>query len=63
MIIRTKLDLKNAFNTFDKLIAEMGDDASKQAEAKLLAEAIQAYEQKHVFFPMTTTLSQSEKQL
>ena len=48
MKINTELDLKMAFKTLDKLIAEMGDDADKQAQAKSLAEAIQGYEKEYV---------------
>jgi HTH-type transcriptional regulator / antitoxin HigA len=56
MKIKTTTQLKTAFKTFDKLIAEMGDDAAKQAQAKSLAEAIQSYEKENVSFPMPTTL-------
>lgn len=56
MIIKTELELKDAFNTLDKLIAEMGDDTNKQAQAKVLAEAIQSYEKEYVSFPLPTTL-------
>jgi HTH-type transcriptional regulator / antitoxin HigA len=56
MIIKTELELKEAFNTLDKLIAEMGDDTDKQAQAKVLAEAIQSYEKEYVSFPLPTTL-------
>ena len=56
MIIHTETELKTAFNSFDKLIAEMGDDTTKQAQARLLAEAIQDYEKKYVSFPAPTTL-------
>jgi HTH-type transcriptional regulator / antitoxin HigA len=52
----TELELKDAFNTLDKLIAEMGDDTNKQAQAKVLAEAIQSYEKEYVSFPLPTTL-------
>jgi HTH-type transcriptional regulator / antitoxin HigA len=34
----------------------MGEDATKQAQAKSLAEAIQSYEKENVPFPMPTTL-------
>jgi HTH-type transcriptional regulator / antitoxin HigA len=54
--ITTKSQLKTAFKAFDKLIAEMGEDAAKQAQAKSLAEAIQSYERENVSFPMPTTL-------
>ena len=56
IIIKTELELKEAFNTLDKLIAEMGDDTNKQAQAKVLAEAIQSYEKEYVSFPLPTTL-------
>ncbi len=56
MKINTELELKAAFKTLDKLIAEMGDDAEKQAQAKSLAEAIQGYEKEYVSFPLPTTL-------
>ena len=56
MMIHTETDLKTAFTTFDNLIAEMGDDTAKQAEARALAEAIQDYEKKYVSFPAPTTL-------
>ena len=56
MTIQTELELKTAFNTLDTLIAEMGNDTVKQAQAKSLAEAIQAYEKAYVSFPMPTTL-------
>ena len=56
MKISTKSQLKTAFKTFDKLIAEMGEDTAKQAQAKSLAEAIQRYEKENVSFPMPTTL-------
>ena len=56
MEIQTELELKQAFNTFDKLIAEMGNDTYKQAQARLLAEAIQDYEKKYFSFPVPTTL-------
>jgi HTH-type transcriptional regulator / antitoxin HigA len=56
MIINSELDLETAFAQFDKLVADMGDNTDKQAEARALAEAIQAYEKEHVAFPMPTTL-------
>ena len=56
MKISTKSQLKTAFKTFDKLITEMGEDATKQAQAKSLAEAIHHYEKENVSFPMPTTL-------
>ena len=56
MTIQTEIELKAAFNQLDTLIAEMGEDKDKQAQAKLLAEAIQAYEKENVPFPMPTTL-------
>ncbi len=56
MTIHTETELKAAFNSLDKLIAEMGEDTDKQAQAKLLAEAIQEYEKENVSFPMPTTL-------
>ena len=56
MTIQTEIELKNAFNQLDILIAEMGDDKDKQAQAKILAEAIQGYEKENVAFPMPTTL-------
>ena len=55
-MITNELELKTAFNQLDKLIAEMGENADKQAQAKQLAEAIQRYEKKYVFFPLPTTL-------
>ena len=54
MVIQTESELKAAFNAFDKLIAEMGEDVEKQAQARLLAEAIQAYEKENVHFPPVT---------
>jgi HTH-type transcriptional regulator / antitoxin HigA len=56
MTIQTELQLKTAFNTLDTLIAEMGNDTVKQAQAQSLAEAIQVYEKEYVSFPMPTTL-------
>lgn len=56
MTIQTELELKTAFNTLDTLIAEMGEDTDKQAQAESLAEAIQTYEKENVSFPMPTTL-------
>lgn len=56
MTISTETDYKRAFGQFDKLIAQMGDDPALQAQARTLAEAIQAYEQAHVPFPKPTTL-------
>ena len=53
-MITNELELKTAFNQLDKLIAEMGEDANKQAQAKQLAEAIQIYEKKYVSFPLPT---------
>lgn len=50
--IKSELELKAAFNTLNKLIAEMGDDTDKQTQAKVLAEAIQSYEKKYVSFPV-----------
>lgn len=55
-MITNELELKMAFSQLDKLIAEMGEDADKQAQAKLLAEAIQNYEKEYVSFPLPTTL-------
>ena len=55
-MITNELELKMAFNQLDKLIAEMGEDANKQAQAKQLAEAIQRYEKEYVSFPLPTTL-------
>lgn len=56
MKINTELELKEAFKTLDKLIAEMGENLDKQAQAKSLAESIQEYEKECVLFPMPTTL-------
>ena len=56
MTIHTETELKAAFITFDSLIAEMGNDTTKQAQAQSLAEAIQAYEKKYVSFPTPITL-------
>jgi HTH-type transcriptional regulator / antitoxin HigA len=56
MKIKTTTHLKTAFKAFDNLIAKMGEDAVKQAQAKSLAEAIQSYEKENVSFPMPTTL-------
>lgn len=56
MTIQTEIELKAAFNQLDTLIAEMGEDKDKQAQAKLLAEAIQAYEKENTAFPMPTIL-------
>ena len=56
MTITNELELKRAFNQLDTLIANMGDDVDKQAQARLLAEAIQSYEKEYVFFPLPTTL-------
>ena len=43
MTIQNEIELKLAFTTLDKLIAEMGDSETKQAQARLLAESIQRY--------------------
>ena len=51
MTIQAESELKIAFELFDKLITEMGEDVEKQAQARLLAEAIQAYEKENVHFP------------
>jgi HTH-type transcriptional regulator / antitoxin HigA len=56
MTITNELELKTAFNQLDTLIANMGEDADKQAQARLLAEAIQSYEKEYVSFPLPTTL-------
>ncbi|MBL7818846.1 MAG: helix-turn-helix domain-containing protein [Saprospiraceae bacterium] len=56
MIIQTETELKAAFALLDQLLTEMGDDTAKQAEAKLLAEAIQEYESQYVSFPLPTSL-------
>ena len=56
MTIQNEIELKLAFTTLDKLIAEMGDSETKQAQARLLAESIQRYEKEHVSFPIPTTL-------
>jgi HTH-type transcriptional regulator / antitoxin HigA len=56
MTITNELELKMGFNQLDKLIADMGDDTEKQAQARLLAEAIQSYEKEYVSFPLPTTL-------
>ncbi len=55
-MITNDLELKMAFNELDKLIANMGEDAGKQAQAKHLAESIQNYEKEYVSFPLPTTL-------
>lgn len=55
-MITNELELKSAFSQLDKLIADMGEDADKQAQAKVLAEAIQNYEKEYVSFPLPTTL-------
>jgi HTH-type transcriptional regulator / antitoxin HigA len=57
MKIKTTTQLKTAFKAFDNLIAEMAEDAVKQAQAKSLAEAIQSYEKENVSFPMPITLN------
>lgn len=57
MTIHNESDYKQAFADFDGLIAKMGDDTQLQAEARMIAEAIQAYEQKHMPFPKPTTLT------
>jgi HTH-type transcriptional regulator / antitoxin HigA len=56
MIITNESELKMAFNQLDTLIANMGNDVDKQAQARLLAEAIQSYEKEYVSFPLPTTL-------
>ena len=56
MTIQNEIELKLAFITLDKLIAEMGDNETKQAQARLLAELIQRYEKEYVSFPIPTTL-------
>ncbi len=56
MTIQNEIELKLAFITLDKLIAEMGDSETKQAQARLLAESIQRYEKEYVSFPIPTTL-------
>ena len=53
MTITNELELKMAFNQLDTLIANMGDDVDKQAQARLLAEAIQSYEKEYVSFYCT----------
>lgn len=55
-MIKNELELKTAFNQLDTLIATMGDDLDKQAQARLLAETIQSYEKEYVSFPLPTTL-------
>jgi HTH-type transcriptional regulator / antitoxin HigA len=56
MTITNDLELKTAFNQLDKLIATMGEDVDKQAQARQLAETIQSYEKESVSFPLPTTL-------
>ncbi len=56
MNIQSETEFKKAFAHFDTLIADMGDDTQKQAQARELAEAIQAYEKEHISFPIPTTL-------
>ena len=56
MTITNELELKTAFNQLDTLIANMGENVEKQAQARLLAEAIQSYEKEYVSFPLPTTL-------
>ncbi len=55
-MITNKQEYRQAFEKIDVLLAEMGDDANKQSEARLLAEEIQEYEKKNISFPMPTTL-------
>lgn len=57
MKITNESEYKNAFHVFDKIASEMVDNPVKQAEARSVAEAIQAYEQAFVMFPRPSTLS------
>ncbi len=57
MKIKNETDYKKAFQVFEALTAEMADSPAKQVEARLVAEAIQAYEQEFVLFPRPSTLS------
>ena len=57
MKINNETDYKKAFELFDALTAAMAENPQKQAEARLVAEAIQAYEQEFVMFPRPSTLS------
>ncbi|TAE32877.1 MAG: helix-turn-helix domain-containing protein [Cytophagales bacterium] len=57
MKLLNETDYKNAFEQFDGLVARMGDDPQLQAQARQLAEAIQAYEQAFIAFPKPTTLT------
>lgn len=57
MKIENEADYKQAFAQFDALIAQMGEDPQLQNQARLLAEAIQAYEQTNMSFPKPTTLT------
>lgn len=57
MNIANETEYKQAFAEFDTLIAQMGSDTQLQAQARTIAEAIQAYEQTHMPFPKPTTLT------
>lgn len=57
MTITNETEYRNAFRHFDQLIADMGDDPEKQAQAQTLAERIQAYEQETMPFPHPTTVA------
>ena len=55
-MITNKKEYRQAFEKIDVLLSEMGDDANKQRDARLLAEEIQDYEKNNISFPMPTTL-------
>jgi HTH-type transcriptional regulator/antitoxin HigA len=57
MIIENETAYKKAFVEMDKILAEMGDDTEKQARARVLAEAIEAYEKLYYQFPVPKTLA------
>jgi len=57
MTIHNESDYRQAFADFDGLIAKMGENTQLQAQARIVAEAIQAYEEKHMPFPKPTTLT------
>jgi HTH-type transcriptional regulator/antitoxin HigA len=57
MSIRNETEYRHAFEEFERLTAAMGDDPVKQAQARAVAERIQAYEREFVPFPSPTTLA------
>jgi len=57
MTIENEIQYKQAFAEFDTLIAQMNNDIGVQQQARILAEAIQEYEQTTMSFPKPTTLA------